>query len=105
MQFCFPLSFLFFLLPRFVAWPLELGLGTHNPRFVVWPLELGLGTHNPRLGILLGLVEGAKMGFHPVYTQNTQFFQANPIMDENQIGPNINTPVERYIRDRSYPSA
>ena len=34
--------------PRFVAWPLELGLGTHNPRFVAWPLELGLGTHNPR---------------------------------------------------------
>ena len=33
--------------PRFVAWPLELGLGTHNPRFVAWPLELGLGTHNP----------------------------------------------------------
>ena len=33
---------------RFVAWPLELGLGTHNPRFVAWPLELGLGTHNPR---------------------------------------------------------
>ena len=34
--------------PCFVAWPLELGLGTHNPRFVAWPLELGLGTHNPR---------------------------------------------------------
>ena len=34
--------------PRFVAWPLELGSGTHNPRFVAWPLELGLGTHNPR---------------------------------------------------------
>ena len=34
--------------PRFVAWPLELGLGTHNPRFVAWPLKLGLGTHNPR---------------------------------------------------------
>ena len=34
--------------PRFVAWPLELGLGTHNPRFVAWPLELGLGTLNPR---------------------------------------------------------
>ena len=34
--------------PRFFAWPLELGLGTHNPRFVAWPLELGLGTHNPR---------------------------------------------------------
>ena len=34
--------------PRFVAWPLELGLGTHNPRFFAWPLELGLGTHNPR---------------------------------------------------------
>ena len=33
--------------PRFVAWPLELGLGTHTTRFVVWPLELGLGTHNP----------------------------------------------------------
>ena len=33
--------------PRFVAWPLELGLGTHNPRFVAWPLELELGTHNP----------------------------------------------------------
>ena len=41
----FKLSFSF---PRFVAWPLELGLGTHNPRFVPWPLELGLGTHNPR---------------------------------------------------------
>ena len=38
----------FFLLPRFVVWPLELGLGTHNPRFVAWPLELGFGTHNPR---------------------------------------------------------
>ena len=37
-----------FLNPRFVAWPLPSGLGTHNPRFVVWPLELGLGTHNPR---------------------------------------------------------
>ena len=37
-----------FSFPRFVAWPLELGLGTHNPRFVAWPLELGLGTHNPR---------------------------------------------------------
>ena len=34
--------------PRFVAWPLELGLGSHNPRFVAWPLELALGTHNPR---------------------------------------------------------
>ena len=52
--------------PRFVAWPLELGLGTHNPRFVVWPLKLGLGTHNPRLGFLLELVEGEKMGFHPM---------------------------------------
>ena len=50
-----------------VAWPLELGLGTHNrvgvrdsqctqPRVFAWPLqlglgwplELGLGTHNPR---------------------------------------------------------
>ena len=59
------LSF-FFLLPRFVAWPLELGSGTHNPRFVVWPLELGSGTHNPRLGILLELVEGKKMGLHPM---------------------------------------
>ena len=27
------------------------------PRFVAWPLELGLGTHNPRLGISLELVE------------------------------------------------
>ena len=27
--------------PRFVAWPLELGLGTLNPRFVALPLELG----------------------------------------------------------------
>ena len=35
-------------IPRFVAWPLELGLGTRNPHLVVWPLELGLGTHNPR---------------------------------------------------------
>ena len=36
------LSF-FFGPPHFVAWPLELGLGTHNTRFVAWPLELGLG--------------------------------------------------------------
>ena len=35
--------------PCFVAWPLELGLGTRNLRFVAWPLELGLGTRNPRL--------------------------------------------------------
>ena len=35
----FNLSFSF---PRFVAWPLELGLGTHNPRFFAWPLELGV---------------------------------------------------------------
>ena len=34
--------------PRFVVWPLELGLGTRNPCFVAWPLELGLGTRNPR---------------------------------------------------------
>ena len=34
--------------PRFVAWPLQLELGSHIPRFVAWPLELGLGTHNPR---------------------------------------------------------
>ena len=33
--------------PRFVAWPLELRLGTCIPRFVAWPLELGLGTRNP----------------------------------------------------------
>ena len=51
MQFCLPLSFLFFFL---------------LPHFVAWPLELGLGTHNPRLGILLELVEGEKMGFHPM---------------------------------------
>ena len=31
----------FFWLPRFVAWPLELQLGSHNTRLVVWPLELG----------------------------------------------------------------
>ena len=37
-----------FSFPRFVVWPLELGLGTHNPRFAAWPLEVGLGTHNPR---------------------------------------------------------
>ena len=56
MQFCLPLSFLFFLLPLFVVWPLELGLGTHNPRFVAWPLELGLGTGNPRfVAWLLGV--------------------------------------------------
>ena len=30
--------------PTPVAWPLELGLGTHNPRFVAWPLELGFGS-------------------------------------------------------------
>ena len=49
MQFCLRLSFLFFfLLPCFVAWPLQLGLGTLNPRFVAWPLQLGLGTLNPR---------------------------------------------------------
>ena len=85
MPFCLPPSFPFFLSPRFVA----------------WPLELGLGTHNPQLGILLELVEGEKMVFHPcVYTQKSQFFQENQIMDENQIGPNVNTiPVHRQNRD------
>ena len=72
----------------------------------LWPLELGLGTHNPQLGILLELVEGEKMGFHPcVYTQNTQFFQENQIMDANQIGPNINTtPVHVNYKNDSYPN-
>ena len=38
-------------------------------------------------------------------TQNTQFFQENPIIDENQIGPNLNTtPVHRFVRDGPYPS-
>ena len=48
MQFCLPFSFFFVLLPRFVVWPRELGLGTHNPRFVAWPLELALGTRSRR---------------------------------------------------------
>ena len=40
-----------------------------------------------------------------VYTQNTKFFQENPMMDQNQFGPNINTtPVQSYVRDRPYPS-
>ena len=76
-----------------------------SPRFVAWPLELGSGTRNPQLGILLELVEGKKMGFHPCgYTQNTQFFQENQIMDANQIGPNINTtPVHINYTNDSYP--
>ena len=33
---------------RFVAKPLELGLGTRSPCFVAWPVELGLGIRNAR---------------------------------------------------------
>ena len=46
---------------------------------------------------LLDLVEGEKMGFHPMsILKMLSFFQENPIVDENQIGPNINTtPVQR----------
>ena len=50
-----------FSFPRFVAWPLELGLGTRNPRFVAWPLELGLGTRNPRF-----VFQGATLGLRPL---------------------------------------
>ena len=32
--------------PCFVAWPLELRLGTRSPRCAAWPPELGLGTRN-----------------------------------------------------------
>ena len=57
---------------------------------------------------LLDLVEVKKMVFTScVYTQNTQFFQENPIMDETQIGPNINitpTPVQKSLGDGPYPS-
>ena len=42
--------------PRFVAWPLEFGLGTLNPRFVAWPLELGLGTLNSSIDSLGNIV-------------------------------------------------
>ena len=43
--------------------------------------------------ILLDLVEGEKMGFHPMclYSKYSVFFSENPIVDENQIGPNMNT--------------
>ena len=49
--------------PRFFAWPLELGLGTHNPRFFAWPLELGLGTHNPHFDFEVGGHDGAYKGW------------------------------------------
>ena len=40
-----------------------------------------------------------------VYTQNAQFFEENPIVDENQIGQNMNTThVQRYVRSGPYPS-
>ena len=40
-----------------------------------------------------------------VYTQNTQIFLENSIMDENHIGPNINTIfVQISVRDGLYPS-
>ena len=40
-----------------------------------------------------------------VYTQNTQNFQENSTMDENCIGPNINTiSVHTSVRDGLYPS-
>ena len=90
MPFCLPASFLFFLIPT---------LGCVAPR-------VGVRDSQSTAGILLELVEGKKMGFHPcVYTQNTQFFQENQIMDENQIGPNINTtPMHKGNREGSYPS-
>ena len=40
-----------------------------------------------------------------VYTQNTQILRENSIMDENHIGPNINTIlVQTSFRDGPYPS-
>ena len=55
---------------------------------------------------LLHVAEGEKLGFTPcVYTQNTQIFQDNSIMDENHIGPNINTiPVQTSVKDGLHPS-
>ena len=39
-----------------------------------------------------------------VYTQNTRIFQENSIMDENHLGPNINTIAQTHDRDGPYPS-
>ena len=56
--------------------------------------------------ILLELVEVEKVGFHPVsILKILSFFRENAIMDENQIGPNMNTtPVQKYVRGGPYPS-
>ena len=41
------------------------------------------------------------MGFHPMCLYSKcSVFEENPIVGENQIGPNMNTdPVQRYVRD------
>ena len=55
---------------------------------------------------LLDLVEGEKMGFHPMclYSKCSAFSE-NPIVDENQIAPNMNTTLgQRYVREGPYPS-
>ena len=71
--------------PRFVAWPLELGLGTHNPRFVAWPLELGLGAHNPRF-----VAWPLELGLG---THNPRFF-AWPL----ELGLGTHNPRHTYLR-------
>ena len=64
---------------RFAAWPLELGLGTRNPRFAVWPLELGLGTLNPRF-----VVWPLELGLGTLNPQGSPTLQSR---GQNQKGP------------------
>ena len=51
--------------------------------------------------------QGVKKWFFTpcVYPQNTRIFQENSIMDEKNIGPNIDTNREQsFVRDGLYPS-
>ena len=77
---------------------------TPPPSLLVFGFEMpDHGRQRRPKEILLELVEGEKWVLNPcVYTQ---FFQENPIMAENQVGPNMNTtPVQKYVRDGPYPS-
>ena len=90
-----------FSFPRFVVWPLELGLGTHNPRFVAWPLKLGLGSYNPRLaafGTTDAKLEAAQEWF--AHRRLQQLAKAEEHLKRwcGMVTPGVKGEVERLLR-------
>ena len=75
--------------------PPTLEIGTEMP---------GHRRQRPPKANLLEPIEGQKMGFHPMCLYSKYSVQENPMTNENQFGPNINTTaVQRYVRDAPYP--